>query len=148
VNERLMALLVMVLAGALVAMQAPINSALGRAVGSFQAAAWSFMVGLIALLCLAALTGGIGTPGRARELEWYYLVGGGLIGATYVTSVLVMVRTLGAGGVTAATIAGQLSMSVLLDHFGLLGLERSPLTATKVLGIGLLVAGTLLIIRR
>ena len=95
-----------------------------------------------------ALTGGIGTPGRARELEWYYLVGGGLIGATYVTSVLVLVRTLGAGGVTAATIGGQLSMSVLLDHFGLLGLERSPLTAAKVVGIGLLVAGTLLIIRR
>ncbi len=147
-NERLIAFVVMVCAGALVAMQAPINSALGRAAGSFQAAAWSFTVGLIALLCLAALTGGVGTVGRARELEWYYLVGGGLIGATYVTSVLVMVRTLGAGGVTAATIAGQLSMSVALDHFGLLGLERSPLTAAKLLGIALLVAGTLLIIRR
>ena len=147
-NERLIALLVMVFAGALVAMQAPINSGLGRAVGSFQAAAWSFTVGLIALLCLAALTGGGGTPGRARELEWYYLVGGGLIGATYVTSVLIMVRTLGAGGVTAATIAGQLSMSVLLDHFGLLGLERSPLTPARLAGIGLLVAGTLLVIRR
>jgi transporter family-2 protein len=148
VNERLIAFVVMVLAGALVAMQAPINSALGRAAGSFQAAAWSFTVGLVALLCLAALTGGIGTPGRARELEWYYLVGGGLIGATYVTSVLVMVRTLGAGGVTAATIAGQLSMSVVLDHFGLLGLERSPLTAVKLVGVGLLVLGTLLIVRR
>lgn len=147
-NERLIAFIVMVCAGALVAMQAPINSALGRVAGSFQAAAWSFTVGLIALLFLAALTGGVGTAGRARELEWYYLVGGGLIGATYVTSVLVMVRTLGAGGVTAATIAGQLSMSVALDHFGLLGLERSPLTAAKLLGIGLLVAGTLLIIRR
>lgn len=147
-NERLIAFVVMVCAGALVAMQAPINSALGRAAGSFQAAAWSFTVGLVALLFLAALTGGVGTAGRARELEWYYLVGGGLIGATYVTSVLVMVRTLGAGGVTAATIAGQLSMSVALDHFGLLGLERSPLTAAKLVGIGLLVAGTLLIIRR
>jgi transporter family-2 protein len=148
VNERLIAFAVMVIAGALVAMQAPINSALGRAAGSFQAAAWSFTVGLVALLCLAALTGGVGNPGRARELEWYYLLGGGLIGATYVTSVLIMVRTLGAGGVTAATIAGQLSMSVVLDHFGLLGLERSPVTAVKLAGVGLLVLGTLLIIRR
>ena len=147
-NERLLALLVMVVAGGLIAMQAPINSALGRMVGSFQAAAWSFVVGLIALLCLAALTGGFAGVGRARELEWYYLVGGGLIGATYVTCVLVMVRSLGAGGVTAATIAGQLTMSVLLDHFGLLGLDRSPLSATRLVGVGLLVAGTLLIIRR
>ena len=53
-NERLIAFVVMVIAGALVAMQAPINSALGRAAGSFQAAAWSFTVGLIALLCLVA----------------------------------------------------------------------------------------------
>ena len=146
-NERWLALIVMVVAGGLVAMQAPINSALGRLVGSFQAAAWSFTVGLAALLVLAALTGGLGTAGRARELEWYYLVGGGLIGATYVASVLILVRTLGAGGVTAATIAGQLTTAVLLDHFGVLGLERSPLTLTKLLGVALLAGGTFLIIR-
>lgn len=147
-SERLLALLVMVIAGGLVAMQAPINSALGRAIGSFQAAAWSFVVGLTALLFLAALNGGFGGLGRARELEWYHLVGGGLIGATYVTSVLVMIRALGAGGVTAATIAGQLTMAVALDHFGLLGLERNPVTAGRLVGVALLVAGTLLIIRR
>lgn len=147
-NERWLALIVMVVAGGLVALQAPINSALGRAVGSLQAAAWSFTVGLITLVVLAALSGGVGTPGRARELEWYYLVGGGLIGATYVTSVLILVRTLGAGGVTAATIAGQLTTAVVIDHFGLLGLERNPLTLSRVAGIALLVAGTLLIIRK
>lgn len=147
-NERWLALLVMVVAGGLVAMQAPINSALGKAVGSFQAAAWSFTVGLAALVALATLTGGVGTPGKARELDWYYLVGGGLIGATYVTSVLILVRTLGAGGVTAATIAGQLTTAVALDHFGLLGLERNPLTATRLAGVVLLFAGTLLIVRK
>jgi transporter family-2 protein len=148
VNERWLALLVMVMAGGLVAMQAPINSALGKVVGSFQAAAWSFTVGLIALVALATLSGGFGGAGRARELDWYYLVGGGLIGATYVTSVLILVRTLGAGGVTAATIAGQLTTAVALDHFGVLGLERNPLTLTRLAGVGLLCLGTLLIIRK
>ena len=146
-NERLLAFVVMVVAGALVAMQAPINSALGRAVGSFQAAAWSFTVGLIALVCLAAITGGLGTPGRARELEWYYVVGGGLIGASYVTSVLMRVRALGAGGVTAATIAGQLTMAVVVDRAGILGLEQRGLTFQRVMGIALLAAGTFLILR-
>lgn len=146
-TDRWVALAVMVVVGGLVALQAPINSVLGKAAGSFHAAAWSFTVGLVALVALALLTNGLGTPGRARELEWYYLVGGGLIGATYVTSVLVMVRTLGAGGVTAATIAGQLAMSVTIDHFGVLGLQRSPVTLTKLLGVALLAAGTLLVVR-
>ena len=146
-TDRGIAVLVMALTGGLIALQAPINSALGKVVGSFHAAAWSFAVGLVALVALALLTNGIGTPARARELEWYYLVGGGLIGATYVTSVLVMVRTLGAGGVTAATIAGQLAMSVVIDHFGVLGLQRSPVTLTKLLGVALLAAGTLLVVR-
>ncbi len=145
--DRNLALMLTVFVGGLVALQAPINSTLGRTVGSFQGAAISFSVGLIALLALAALTSGTGTIGRARELEWYYLVAGGLIGAAYVTSVLVTVRSLGAGGVTAATIAGQLAMSVLIDHFGLLGLPRAPLNASRVLGIALLAAGAFLIVR-
>ena len=41
-------------------------------------------------------------------MRWYYLIGG-LLGAAYVTTVLLTVRTLGAGGVTAATVAGQLT---------------------------------------
>ncbi|MDP9376224.1 MAG: DMT family transporter [Actinomycetota bacterium] len=145
--DRNLALMLTVFVGGLVALQAPINSTLGRTVGSFQGAAISFSVGLIALLALAALTSGTGTIGRARELEWYYLVAGGLIGAAYVTSVLVTVRSLGAGGVTAATIAGQLAMSVLIDHFGLLGLPRAQLNASRVLGIALLAAGAFLIVR-
>ncbi len=145
--DRNLALMLTVFVGGLVALQAPINSTLGRTVGSFQGAAISFSVGLIALLALAALTSGTGTIGRARELEWYYLVAGGLIGAAYVTSVLVTVRSLGAGGVTAATIAGQLAMSVLIDHFGFLGLPRAPLNASRVLGIALLAAGAFLIVR-
>ena len=46
-----------------------------------------------------------------------YLLGG-VLGAVYVTTVLMTVRDLGAGGVTAATIAGQLTMSVLIDRAG------------------------------
>ena len=59
----------------------------------------------------------------------------------------VTVRTLGAGGVTAATIAGQLTMSVIVDQFGLLGVARDPTTAPKVLGLVLLAAGTFLVVR-
>jgi transporter family-2 protein len=134
-------------AGGLIALQAPINSTLGRSVGTFQAAFLSFAIGTVALTIIAALAkGGLGQVAEARTLAWHYLIGG-LLGAVYVTSVLVTVRSLGAGGVTAATIAGQLSLSVVVDHYGWLGVDRSPVTALKVAGIVLLAAGVFLIVR-
>lgn len=134
-------------AGGLIALQAPINSTLGRSVGTFQAAFLSFAIGTVALTIIAALAkGGLAQIGEARGLAWYYLIGG-LLGAVYVTTVLVTVRSLGAGGVTAATIAGQLSLSVAADHFGWLGVDRSPVTALKVAGIVLLAAGVFLVVR-
>jgi transporter family-2 protein len=81
-----------------------------------------------------------------RNVSWYYLTGG-LLGAAYVTTILVTVRTLGAGGVVAATIAGQLAVSVVVDHFGLIGVAKHPITLTKIVGVVLLAAGTYLVVR-
>jgi bacterial/archaeal transporter family-2 protein len=134
-------------AGSLVAMQAPINSKLGKTIGTFPAASVSFAIGLAVLVAIALLFGGgFGDLGEVRHLSWYYLLGG-ILGAAYVTTVLLTVRTLGAGGVTAATIAGQLTMSVVLDRLGVLGLAKHGFTAQRLAGIALLAAGVLLIVR-
>jgi transporter family-2 protein len=133
--------------GGLIALQAPINSQLGRVVGTFQGAFVSFAIGTVLLLALASVTGGgLGQISEARHLTWYYLLGG-VLGAAYVTTVLVTVRTLGAGGVTAATIAGQLTLSVVVDQLGILGVAKHPITAGRVLGIALLAAGVFLIVK-
>ena len=63
------------------------------------------------------------------------------------TTALVVVRSLGAGGVTAATITGQLAASLVLDREGVLGLEERPLSTSHVLGVALLALGTLLVVR-
>ncbi len=133
--------------GGLVALQAPINSGLGRAIGTWQAAFLSFGIGTVALALIAALaSGGLGQVAEVRHVGWIYLTGG-LLGAAYITAVLVTVRSLGAGGVVAATIAGQLAISVVVDQFGLLGVERQPLSAAKIAGLALLAAGTYLVVR-
>jgi transporter family-2 protein len=133
--------------GGLIAMQAPINSQLGKKIGTFQAAFFSFLIGTVLLLVIATLAkGGLGRIPEARHLSWYYLTGG-VLGAAYVTSVLVTVRTLGAGGVVAATIAGQLTMAVVVDQLGILGVAKQPITALRVVGIALLAAGVWLIVR-
>ena len=133
--------------GGMVALQAPVNSMLGRAVGTWQAAFVSFAIGTVALGAIAALaTGGLGQVAEVRHVSWYYLTGG-LLGAAYVTTILVAVRTLGAGGIVAATIAGQLAVSVVVDHFGLVGVARHPITLGRVVGVVLLALGTYLVVR-
>jgi transporter family-2 protein len=140
------AVLATVFAGGLIALQAPINSTLGKSVGSLPAASFSFGVGLVALVGITLMVGGgFGDLGKAGDLSWYYLIGG-VLGAVYVTTALIAVRTLGAGGVTAATIAGQLTMSVTLDRLGVLGLDERSLSPTRLLGVALLAAGTFLVV--
>lgn len=145
--DRSTAVLLTAAGGGLIALQAPMNSVLGRSVGTIQAVFVGFALGTIALALIAVTaSGGFGDLGEARSLPWYYLAGG-ILGAVYVSCVLVTVRTLGAGGVTAATIAGQLSASVAIDRYGWLGVEQQPVTATKVAGVVLLCVGVALIVR-
>src|SRR5258708_5859155 len=134
-------------AGSLVALQAPINSKLGKELGTFQAASVSFLIGLVALVAIALVgAGGLGSLGHGGRLPWWYFLRG-LLGAAYVVSVIITVRTLGAGGVTAATIPGQLAMAVVIDQFGIAGVTRNPITAARVAGVALLGAGVYLVVR-
>jgi transporter family-2 protein len=145
--DRGAAVLLTACTGGLVALQAPINSTLGRSIGTWQAAFVSFAIGSLALALVASLaTGGLRQVAGVRDVSLVYLTGG-LLGAVYVTSILVTVRTLGLGGVTAATIAAQLAVSVVVDHFGLLGVDKQPVTAARVAGVVLLGLGTYLVVR-
>jgi len=146
-DGKAIAVLATAAAGGLVAMQAPINSGLGKTIGSLPAASFSFAIGLVALVGITFVSGeGFGRLGEVGGLSWYYLIGG-LLGAVYVTTVLISVRTLGDGGVTAATIAGQLTLSVVLDQLGVLGLAQREITPARVVGVALLAAGVVLVVR-
>jgi transporter family-2 protein len=146
--SRVLAVLVGVGAGGLVGLQAPINSRLGKSVGSAEAATVSFLVGTAALvLILLIARGGLGGLGQIGRAPWWALVGG-LLGAIYVSVALVAVRTLGASGLTAVVIGGQLTISVLIDRFGLLGVAKQSIDAQRIAGLVLLAAGVVLIVRR
>jgi len=133
-------------AGGLVAMQAPINGMLGKSAGKLAAASISFVIGTAILLAITGVTGAEVKLASAAKLPWYYFLGGAL-GAAYVTTVLITVNRLGAGGVTAATIAGQLSTSVVLDRLGAFGLPEKQITLGRLLGVVLLAAGVFLVVR-
>jgi len=133
--------------GALIALQAPINAELGESVGTIAAAAINFAVGTSVLIALALAIGGFSDLSEARSVPWYYVFGGGVLGAVFVAVALVTVRPLSAAGVTAATLAGQLTASILIDRAGILGLSERAITFERVLGVAFLTLGMVLIIR-
>ena len=144
--DRGFAVLIMAVVGGCIALQAPINAGLGKSTGNFAAATISFAIGTLLLAAVVVLSGNTSGLSNVTHVEWYYLLGGAL-GAAYVFSALALVNQIGAGGVAAATVTGQLTTSVVLDRIGFLGLEQTPLSFSRVLGVVLLLGGTYLVVR-
>jgi bacterial/archaeal transporter family-2 protein len=144
--ERGVAVVLMAAVGGLIALQPALNAELGRVTGNIAAALISFAVGTLVLAALVGISGQAEGLGETFSVPWYYLLGG-ILGAAWVFTALVMVSTIGAGGVAAATITGQLTASIVLDRLGVLGLDEEPITVERVVGVGLLLAGTYLIVR-
>jgi transporter family-2 protein len=144
--DRGLAVLITALVGGLIALQPAINAGLGRATGSLPAALVSFAIGTLVLALIVSVSGQAGGLSSTFDVRWYYLIGG-LLGAAYVTVALIAVTSIGAGGVAAATITGQLTTAVVIDRLGVLGLEKTPFTGTRIAGLVLLLAGTYLVVR-
>jgi transporter family-2 protein len=135
-------------AGVFVGLQAPVNARLGKEVGSFQAATISFVVGTLALLLAASLSsGGLSSVDHVSRAPWWALIGG-LLGAFYVTVALVTVRTLGLSALTAIVVAGQLTIALVVDRFGWLGIARQQIGWPRIVGLVLLLVGVVLVVRR
>jgi transporter family-2 protein len=131
--------------GASFAMQAPINSALGRDIGPIPAATVSFLAGTVALIGVSlAFGGGFGRVGQ--HPVWWHYVAGGLIGAAVVGTTVVTVRSLGSKGMIGCLIAGQLAMAAVIDQFGLLGVPQQTLTLPRAVGLALLAGGLALVV--
>lgn len=140
-------LLLALVAGILIAVQAPTNAILAKASGSPVVAAFiSFFVGTIALGALVAATSGrVFTP-ELRDVPWYAWVGG-LYGAVFVAVAAFAAPRIGIGVLLTAAIAGQLLAALILDHYGFFGLPRQPVNLTRIAGVALVLAGAALVRR-
>jgi transporter family-2 protein len=133
--------------GALVALQAPTNAMLSRAVGSpVNAALVSFAIGTIALIAVALSLGVRPAAGEVRALPWYAWTGG-LYGAVFVAVAAFAAPRMGVTYFLMVAIAGQLAMALLLDRIGAFGLERVEISPTRIAGILFVLAGAYLVRR-
>jgi transporter family-2 protein len=134
--------------GALVALQAPTNAMLSRAVASpVNAATVSFAVGLAALVVAALALGARPNAAAVRELPWYAWTGG-LYGAVFVAVAAFAAPRLGVTFFLMVGIAGQLAMALILDKIGAFGLAAQEISWQRVAGVLLVVTGAWLVQQR
>lgn len=141
----LIPILLVFIAGGLVALQAPTNAMLAKAGGSAVLAALiSFTVGTVALLVAWGSSGN--RPGMAAfaGLPWYAWIGG-LYGAVFVAVAAYAAPKIGVASLITVGIAGQIFMALWLDHVGAMGLAREPINFGRVAGALLVVAGVVLV---
>jgi len=139
--------LVALVGGGLIALQAPINAEVAARLGHpLSAATMSFCVGTIALIVLTLLFARSSTNlGALQSMPLYMLLGGGLLGAIYVTVTLMLAPKIGVAALMALGIAGQLTAGLLLDRFGMFDLVERGLTAGRLSGAVLVLVGALMV---
>ncbi len=139
--------LIALLAGGFIALQAPINAEAAARLGHpLTAATMSFCVGTVALIVLTALFARSDTHLAAfKSLPLYMLLGGGLLGAVYVTVNLMLAPRIGVAAIMALGIAGQLFTALLVDRLGLFALMERGLTLGRVSGALLVLVGALMV---
>jgi len=138
-------IILVLISGALLPIQAGLNTRIGKEI---QSPAWaslfSFVVGLIAMTGFVLLTKQkMNTDGFSQVPTHYWVAG--MMGAFYVTVMVLAFPKIGAALTFSLIVAGQLVVSLLLDHFKILVQQPHPVNIYRVIGLLLIVAGVILI---
>lgn len=138
---------VALLAGSLLSLQAAINTQLAKAVGGPVLAAFtSFFIGTLVLFLVLVMRGELSLQFVSKAIDapaWLYI--GGALGAVYVTATIVLLPKIGVTASVLAIVCGQIIMSLTLDHFGAFGMPVRPLTMLRIGGAALVVMGLSLV---
>ncbi len=130
--------LIIIVAAFFVALQTPVNSDLARVIGSNTwATIISFAVGLVVLLIYAMVTQ---QPLSVKKLSTVppYLFSGGVLGAVFVLTIVILFPKVGAMNVVILILVGQTICSLLIDQYGWFNAPISPINTQKVLSLGLM----------
>ena len=134
-----------IMAGVVLPFQGSINGKLGNSIQSpVYASLISFLVGTVGLLLYGVSSQ---PPLRFQSLKQLpiYELSGGILGAFYVLVVVLMLPRLGAALTFSLIVAGQMMVSILLDHTGFLVPVQHPVNVWRIAGLFLIIAGVVLV---
>jgi len=133
------------LSGAVLPIQAALNARLGKGLESpIYASLISFLVGALAIIAYVLLSGQQASFANAKTIPaeaWL----GGILGAFYVTAIVFAFPRIGPALTFGLVVSGQMVISVLLDHFNILVASPHPINIWRIAGVGLIVAGVILV---
>jgi transporter family-2 protein len=131
--------------GAVLPMQAAINSRLSRTAGSPVMAAFiSFAIGTIALMLFLVITGQFQFRFISSQSPWWIWTGG-ILGTFFVAGIVILLPRLGVVLSFSLVLAGQMFVAILFDQFGWMGVAIKEISAGKIIGSVLLIIGVILI---
>lgn len=144
--KNLLFILAALCAGGLVPVQGSINAHLSKGLNHPLQATFISFFGAVLLLVIVLMVRHPSLPSvsQLRSIPPIYYTGG-IYGVLFVTTLLVLTPHIGIASTVVATIVGQLILSVILDHFGLFGLERRPVDLSRLIGSAGLLASLYLI---
>lgn len=148
--SRLGWILLGLVAGGVLPIQGAVNARLRAELHAPLAVALiSFVVATLAIAALLAVLLATRSTPRPRftplrTMPWWGWLGGACA-AIYVTATFLLIPEIGAATTVALTVTGQQLASALIDHNGLFRLPRRPMSAPRLSGLALLVAGSILV---
>ncbi len=129
----LLIILIGLAGGVAVGLQSPMASMISQRLGLFESVFIVHLGGaLVALIPLLIYSGG--KLSQWRNLPWYTLAAG-VFGLIVIGAISYMIPRIGVAAAITTIVAGQLLVSTLLDHFGLLGAMERPMDLTQQIGL-------------
>jgi len=141
-------LIVALIAGVVLPVQTAVNNRMAVSVGSPILGAFiSFVIGTLSIFAYALVSGeslsSLTSSKNAPAIAWI----GGLLGAFFVTSTIILLPRIGVAMTISLVIAGQMIAALVMDHYGLLGVPVREMNLWRIAGVIMIVGGVVLIRR-
>lgn len=145
-NNAVFFILLAVLAGMAVPIQASLNARLASSLGhEVPAAVIALGLGCVTLFVFMLVTGVPLTSFAALKTTPVGYMIGGFFGAMFVGSMVFTVPRIGVALSLALTVGGQMIVALVIDHFGWLGMEQKEFSVVRLIGAVLITLGVVLI---
>lgn len=131
-------------AGISLSIEAAIGGALGENIGELESTYYIFIIGTMATFLLTLFFGKGDLTQTFKVPKWNLL--GGALGVVYLALLVISVTLIGVGVSVTAVIIGQIIMSIIIEHFGLLGTAKKKVNRNTIAAIVLLTASLFLVV--